>query len=205
MLQLPVVLQSMSQTSLYEHRGALYAGSCPDLAVSSLQCRRAHVGAEGSWGSSIPLTPSCTTVGFHSQAQGCGEKRRAARVHLGRLFSISPRTKPWLHHAQCPPLHGGTEMRLGPPARDSRSQAPKARAYQEGRQSRWGQLKALAPALFVRLLSWTPKPLDEQTSPLQQTPAPVSLAPCNVLLCAMCSCVQCHVPPNRRTWWWSVG
>lgn len=44
-----------------------------------------------------------------------------------------------------------------------------------------GQLGAAALALFVRLLSWAPKPLGKQTSPLRQTPAPVSLALCDVL------------------------
>lgn len=43
------------------------------------------------------------------------------------------------------------------------------------------QLRAAAPALFVRLLSWTPKPLGKQMSPLRQTLAPVSLALCDVL------------------------
>lgn len=80
--------------NLYEHRGALYAGSCPDLAVSSLQCRRAHVGAEGSWASFIPLAPSCTTVGFYSQAQGCGEKCGVARAHLDSFLAFSPAPSP---------------------------------------------------------------------------------------------------------------
>lgn len=44
-----------------------------------------------------------------------------------------------------------------------------------------GQLRAAAPALFVRLLSWTPKPLGKQTSSLRQTPAPVSVVLCDVL------------------------
>lgn len=43
-----------------------------------------------------------------------------------------------------------------------------------------GQLRAAAPALFVRLLSWTPKPLGKQTSSLRQTPDPVSLVLCDV-------------------------